>query len=411
MLNTEFELSDSQISQIAASFEQAVFKGLLQPHSQLKSLPTFVPVTANTVSGKVAVLDLGGSNLRAAIVEIAQNKLVKLNASNTIKMPWLRGEIFAKNALFELQAEALNHAGDINQLPVGYCFSFPTTNLINGDARLLHWTKGLNIPQMEGELIGQNLQDYLTTQLAVKIPDITVINDTVACLLAGLSQCKADAYFGLIAGTGFNMAALIPANKIKNSEAQTAQYPNDILLPVNLESGNFMPEFLTEYDQIIDASSENQGDQLFEKAVSGMYLSRVFKAACPDVLMDVNEGAEAVVKFIDNDTQNPAASVIAQAIYQRAACMIAAQIWGLVLHHVKYIDSQSQDFCVTCEGGLFWSYSTKLGHFSELVQQALTSQLAQSNYTDLNIQLIKVEQANLVGSAIAAIAKQTYFSF
>ena len=43
------------------------------------------------------------------------------------------------------------------------------------------------------------------------------------------------------------------------------------LVPVNLESGNFHPPFLTTVDDTVDAISGSLGKQRFEKAVSGMY--------------------------------------------------------------------------------------------------------------------------------------------
>lgn len=53
------------------------------------------------------------------------------------------------------------------------------------------------------------------------------------------------------------------------------------MIPVNLESGNFHPPFLTGVDNTVDVISGNPRKQRFEKAVSGMYLGDILKATFP----------------------------------------------------------------------------------------------------------------------------------
>ena len=74
------------------------------------------------------------------------------------------------------------------------------------------------------------------------------------------------------------MATFIPADKIKKLNPS---HKVDGLIPVNLESGNFHPPFLTAVDNTVDGISGNPGKQRFEKAVSGMYLGDILKATFP----------------------------------------------------------------------------------------------------------------------------------
>ena len=74
------------------------------------------------------------------------------------------------------------------------------------------------------------------------------------------------------------MASFIPADKIEKLDQACNAHG---LIPVNLESGNFHPPFLTAVDDTVDAISGNPGKQRFEKAVSGMYLGDIQKTALP----------------------------------------------------------------------------------------------------------------------------------
>ena len=131
---------------------------------------------------------------------------------------------------------------------------------------------------MIGQLVGKPLLDYLNEHCKIKFTGIKVLNDTIASLFAGLTDNSYDAYIGLIVGTGTNMATFIPADKIKKLDPS---YNIQGLVPVNLESGNFHPPFLTTVDDTVDAISGSLGKQRFEKAVSGMYLGDILKATFP----------------------------------------------------------------------------------------------------------------------------------
>ncbi|GAB1360333.1 hypothetical protein MASR1M31_21380 [Porphyromonadaceae bacterium] len=55
-------------------------------------------------------------------------------------------------------------------------------SLINGDAELICWTKGVNIPDMEGKPVGRTLIDYLNSK--TRCGKVTVVNDTITSLFA-----------------------------------------------------------------------------------------------------------------------------------------------------------------------------------------------------------------------------------
>ena len=185
---------------------------------------------------------------------------------------------YTREELFKELADMITGIKREKEMPIGYCFSYPTESVPNGDAKLLRWTKGVDIKEMIGEVVGKPLLDYLNERNKIKFTNIKVLNDTVASLFAGLTDSSYDAYIGLIVGTGTNMATFIPADKIKKL---SPSHKVDGLIPINLESGNFHPPFLTAVDNTVDVISDNPGRQRFEKAVSGMYLGDILKATFP----------------------------------------------------------------------------------------------------------------------------------
>ena len=85
---------------------------------------------------------------------------------------------------FARQADLIEKACVEKEINLGYCFSYPTEILTDGNARLLKWTKGVNIPNVVGTLIGSKIRAALNEK-GIKIIKLAILNDTVASLLAG----------------------------------------------------------------------------------------------------------------------------------------------------------------------------------------------------------------------------------
>ena len=60
------------------------------------------------------------------------------------------------------------------EMPIGYCFSYPAESVLSGDAKLLRWTKGVDIKEMVGQLVGKPLLDYLNEHCKIKFTGIKV---------------------------------------------------------------------------------------------------------------------------------------------------------------------------------------------------------------------------------------------
>ncbi len=396
-----FNLSAEQLKEIARALQAKVEYGLQKENTEIQCIPTFIHPKTTRVKGKALVLDLGGTNYRAAIVELSEKGPV-LHPKNGWKkdLSIMKTDGFTREELYKEQADLIDEIKEM-ELPIGYCFSYPAESLPNGDAKLLRWTKGVNIKEMIGQPIGEPLKNYLNQRHKTNYTDIKVINDTVASLFAGLSNPGYDGYIGLIVGTGTNMATFIPAeniDKIKNT------YKDRGLLPVNLESGNFHPPYLTEIDEKVDENSDSRGRQRFEKAVSGMYLGEIMKAAFPDAEFEDNFDARKLTYMLSYpDIYKEEYVRVATWIYERSAHLVAASLAGLIMVMANQTE-QLKSICLTAEGSLFWSENKNTKNYKDIVLDKLQCILKDLGKTDIKVDITQMNNANLIGSAVAALS-------
>ena len=398
---TDFSLTTAQLVEIADVFSRRIRIGLENDGTEIKCLPAHVFPSPDWISGAAYALDLGGSHLRAAVVDFKENIAGFRTPVKTMEIPWTRNVPFPKPDFLRIQAELIRSLDFDPACPLGYCFSYPATSLPNGDAALIRWTKGVHVPETEGHSIGAMLTAYIRKHHPeIRITQTCVINDTVAGLFAGLTGARKDAYIGLIVGTGTNMAAIFPiagVPKLPDPDRPRKQ------IPINLECGNFAPPFLNQWDRIIDAESENRGEQLFEKAASGMYLGRLFKAAVPESGFDAESGALGLFDFLkgSHEPQNWEKQV-AGSIIQRSADLIAAQLAGLILVLSGMMPVRTLH--IAAEGGLFWSEINGRNVYAEIVKIRLKELLSVMKIGPMETDFFKIHQANLIGSAMAALS-------
>jgi hexokinase len=175
-------------------------------------------------------------------------------------------------------------------------------------------------------------------------------------------------------------------------------------LPVNLESGNFRPPHLTNIDDIVDALSDNKGAQRFEKAVSGMYLGEILKAVFPYHEFEKKFDAQKLTTIMGYpDIHKEKHVQVARWIYERSAQLVAASLAGLVLVLVSH-DPSVKRIRLVAEGSLFWSEDRKGVNYKDIVSHYLRSLLDGFGFKDVAVDIDKMENANLIGSAIAALS-------
>jgi hexokinase len=395
-----FELSLEQLKEIAETLQKKVEEGLAKENQEVQCLPTYIHPKASDVNGQAFVLDLGGTNYRVASVDFKDGQ-ASIRPENGFKkdLSIMKNSGFTEEALYAEQADLIKEIKREEPMPIGYCFSYPAESLPGGDAKLLRWTKGVNIPSMRGKHIGASLLAYLNQKVAPAFTSAKVINDTVASLFAGLTRSDYDGYIGLIVGTGTNMATFIKAEDIGKLEGSQQG-----LLPVNLESGNFKPPYLTHVDSIVDALSDNMGAQRFEKAVSGMYLGEILKAVFQSDEFEKNFNSQKLTTIMSYPNIYKEQYVqVARWIYERSAKLVAASLAGLVLTLVTH-DSSIKRIRLIADGSLFWSEDRKGLNYKAIVAITLRDLLDALCLRDVTVDIDKMDNSNLIGSAIAALS-------
>ncbi|MFV0418950.1 MAG: hexokinase [Dysgonomonas sp.] len=397
-----FKLKTKQLKEIAQSLQAKVENGLNKDNTEIQCIPTFITPKTSSVNGSALVLDLGGTNYRVATVNFADGKPT-IHPENGWKtdLTVMKKPGFTREDLYREQADPVKEIKIDGKMPIGYCFSYPAGSMLDGDAKLLRWTKGVDIKGMVGEPVGKPLLDYLNKENDKKFTDVKVINDTVASLFAGLTESNYDAYIGLIVGTGTNMATFINADRIKKLNPD---YKLSGLIPVNLESGNFNPPHLTGIDDKVDACSDSKGAQRFEKAVSGMYLGEILKSVFPCDEFEARFDAQKLTNIMNYpDIHKKRYVDVAGWIYERSAKLVAASIAGLVLVLASH-DPSIKRIKLVAEGSLFWSEHRKGKDYKNMVMSELQTLLTELGHGDVTVHVSKMDNANLIGSAIAALS-------
>ncbi|MFN8607782.1 MAG: hypothetical protein U0931_09630 [Vulcanimicrobiota bacterium] len=372
------DLSLEQLNDIRDALGRCISQGLAAEGAQVACLPAYLSQPVPDLGGEALVVDAGGTNVRAAWVRLGdQVEIIKGPLSGTL--PDGRTRPVHAPEFFGYQSDLLRQLGAPPNLPLGYCFSYPARVEPSGDARLTHWTKGIKVTGVVGELVGQALRLAYGHSGTVK-----VLNDTVAALLGGsiFAGPQYSQHIGLIVGTGNNMATFLPAARIPKLQGNW-QGP----IAVNLESGNFHPPHLHEVDDTVDSISDNPGKQRYEKAVSGFYLPQLLQCLCPHLRLPEGASSKEVVEWADQPGQEPA-SLAARWLLNRSADMVAAGLAAVA----DLLDEGK--LAIQAEGGLFW----KATGYRDRVQATL------EKLTSRNFAIIHGDEVNLVGAAAAALA-------
>ncbi|MCC7386926.1 MAG: hypothetical protein IT384_34130 [Deltaproteobacteria bacterium] len=370
-------LDRAALEDVRAALRGAVADGLAKDGAQVRALPAYLPPAPAGLRGRALAIDCGGTNLRAAVVELGEADRL-LAGPVTAKVPTGRdGASVSRSVFFDAHAELAARLAGAEGLPVGYCFSYPSQSRPDHDATLIRWTKGVRVEGVEGTAVGAGLRAALAAR-GLAPGAVAVLNDTVASLIAGSRGTPSpERMIGLIVGTGTNMATFIDAGEIAKPHASWRGS-----MAINLESGNFHPPHLTAWDDALDARSENPSAQRFEKAVSGHYLPRLFQVIAPD---GAPESGEDLVRFAAEQSER---GTLARLLLDRSADLVAAALAAVADHHPG-----EEPIGVLAEGGLFWSASGYRGRVAETLRML-----------GRPLEIRRQADANLAGAAVAALS-------
>ena len=240
-------------------------RGLLGLESDQDMIPTWSLPPEQRVAGQtVIVIDAGGTNFRSCLVTFDKNGDASISEMEKTKMPGVEREL-SKKEFFDQFAKNLEHVKNKADC-IGFCFSYPMQITDDGDGVLLGFSKEVKAPEVVGIKVGQCLKDALKEHGWNEIRRVTMLNDTVAALLAGAAAPSAgrkySSYIGFILGTGMNAAYIQNEIKERNFQKQI----------VVCESGKMNKIVLSDFDEAFDKTSARPGEFRLEKQCSGAYL-------------------------------------------------------------------------------------------------------------------------------------------
>lgn len=407
--------------ELLGNFLAEMEKGLDGEGSSLAMIPAYVGTQNKVPIGKsVAVIDAGGTNLRICLAKF--NEAGEIELSGFCKQPMPGRDVEISQAdFYTILADALEPMKDqFDQ--IGFCFSYPATITPDFDGCLLHWTKEIKIPEMVGQYVGAGLIQTLEAR-GIEGKKVVVLNDTVACLLAGLARGQAfnaSSYIGFILGTGTNTAYVENNSRIRKLEG----YLHEGSQVVNVESGGFAAFKRGPLDLKLDEESVNPGGHVFEKLLSGVYLGTItlelLKALHDEHNVFSDSGAAALAKLgslyiieIDNlaaengrdvgalgsdeysEADREIMRTVFKAVVDRAALLTAVNICAAVVKGGAGSDPE-QPVCVNIDGSTYY-YTFQM---PEKVEAYLAPMLKKRG---LHIRSIQIDDAPVVGAAIAGL--------
>jgi hexokinase len=90
----------------------------------------------------------------------------------------------------------------------------------------------------------------------------------------------------------------------------------------------------------------------------------------------------------------------ALSLYQRSAQLVAAKLAGLAAFYREQYDANS--LRIVAEGGLAWSSVSPSVSYQQLLTDYLHQLLNAAGLSQLHVEIVRVDNANLIGAAVAA---------
>jgi len=212
---------------------------------------------------KITVMDIGGTNVRTAIVELGQEGMVSSRTLTPFLTPGLEKEMSAED-FFRTIALGVSRQSEWEEItamagsPLGICFSFALKPVAPRDAEVAFGAKQIRVPDLVGQRIGKSFCSALESLDKPAGQKITVINDASAAALGGRSvhtEKVYSGYLGFIYGTGTNLSYCTKDGEI-----------------INVESGAYCSFPAGDIDDVYDRSLIDSGQDRFEKMTTGGYL-------------------------------------------------------------------------------------------------------------------------------------------
>ncbi|CCE92233.1 hexokinase 2 TDEL_0D06490 [Torulaspora delbrueckii] len=292
-LEVIFGTTPEKLRAVVKHFIGELNKGLSKKGGNIPMIPGWVmEYPTGTEKGDYLAIDLGGTNLRVVLISLGGDRTFDSTQSK-YRLPDAMRTTQNHEELWAFIADCLEAFiieqfpdGVKGNLPLGFTFSYPCSQSKINEGFLQRWTKGFDIPNVEGRDVVPLLQKHLEAK-KLPINVVALINDTTGTLVASL-YTDSETKMGVIFGTGVNGAYYDVCSGIEKLEGKLpADITPDMPMAINCEYGSFDNEHQvlprTKYDVMVDEGSPRPGQQAFEKMSSGYYLGELLRLVLVDL--------------------------------------------------------------------------------------------------------------------------------
>ena len=270
-----FEMQE-HFGQLIALFQDEIRRGLSGDPRSIAMHPSFVSRPTGCEEGRFLALDLGGTNVRATLVELRGQRTLRVLEHQSFRLASTTGTV---HDLFDPVAEfVVDLLADDGSQNIGFIFAFPMDQTGVRSGRLTKWTKEFAFDCVEGEDVVALLEQAIGARTGNLggFGISALANDTVGVLAAG-AYLDPRCDMGLIVGTGANLAVAVPDKMIGRRDLPgPLGNPDEMIF--NMECGNFdgVDAIQTDADRRLDAESDTIGQRM-EKMIAGRYLGEVVR--------------------------------------------------------------------------------------------------------------------------------------
>ncbi len=352
----------SQLQQVRDNFIASLQYKTLESKIDLSYIKNQISTTPHVATGeKFQALVIGGTYYKSAMYE-KQQKTICMHESCEGTQPIYKD----KKTVFSFIARLLNPS--VQKVAINFAFALePITRDGRLDGRLLQGSKEHTFHDLVGKLVGQELEEYVKFEHGRDI-QVSIANDTICLLLSGRSY--ANASLGLaagIVGTGLNFA-----------------YFETPEVAINLEAANFSAFPHTDELAKVDAGSANPGAALFEKAIAGAYLDKIYNEHIKSVTGNFppvydTQQLDNLARSFDGSM----ASQIAREVLTNSAMLAAAAMAAIATY-------LNRDMVFVMEGSVFWKgwqYQDNIGKYAQILAP------------DHSITCIRISESSIMGVA------------
>eukprot|EP01134_Creolimax_fragrantissima_P004389 CFRG4389T1 len=172
------------------------------------------------------------------------------------------------------------------ELPMGVAFAYPISQTSITDGQVLMWAKEFNVTGYKNKNVGAALTTHLKAK-GLNVRVVAMVNDVTAKLIASKSVDR-QIRCSLLIDDGVNLV-----------------YEDNNCNYINTELGGFSCNLdlpLTDYDQSVDETSQNKGNQLYEKEIGSKYQAEIIRCM---IVAFSNNARFAKILFLDEEVPSP----------------------------------------------------------------------------------------------------------